>query len=66
MKALILLLIVIAAIIAVVVLLPLGVIIAMNTLFGLTIPLEFDTWISVVILYLFLNAAVSTSITVKR
>lgn len=66
MKALILVLLVIVAIIAVVVVLPFGVIVALNTLFGLTIPFEFNTWISVVILYLFLNAAVSTSITVKR
>lgn len=66
MKALFLLLVVIAALIAVIVLLPLGVIVALNTLFGLTIPFGFDTWISVVILYLFLNAAGSTSIKIKR
>ena len=45
---------------------PIAVIFSLNTLFGLAIPVDFNTWVSVVVLYCFLNAAISTSVKIKK
>ena len=45
---------------------PIAVIFSLNTLFGLSIPVDFNTWVSVIVLYCFLNAAISTSVKIKK
>jgi uncharacterized RDD family membrane protein YckC len=45
---------------------PIAVIMSLNTLFGLEIPITILTWASVVVLYCFLNAAVTTKVTIKK
>lgn len=45
---------------------PIAVIFSLNTLFGLAIPVDFNTWVSVIVLYCFLNAAISTSVKIKK
>lgn len=51
----------IALLISLVVLLPIGVIWSLNTLFALSIPFTFETWLAVFIL----SAAVKTQVTTK-
>ena len=65
-KPVFLILLIIAVAVFLVVAGPIAVIFALNTLFGLTIPVDFNTWISVVVLYCFLNAAISTSVKIKK
>jgi hypothetical protein len=66
MKSILLVVLLVVALVLIVVFGPIAVIYALNTLFGLSIPIYLETWLSVVIIYFFLNAASSTSISIKK